>query len=282
MGIFGRLADEQAQQAATLSDKRKRERMLARQRAAKKLNIGALFDSLMDAVWTMEPTTGMAPEFLLDQFETQFRVRLKEDMIDHLGDELLMVTADEPEDLFDEDAVQAQCIGIALRDSKSFAESFETMLRSRGLHAARKTEDYRGFTVRRLSVLGMLELSYAITDRAFLLGINQEGAAALRTVLDEEQARDEGVARPSFSDEVADRMEHAGGAWQSLSVSTWSATIEMLAAALEQSGEVPATFSDQLDSVMAMAMGLLQRYRVDTMVNIVRVGPRRVLTRTIW
>lgn len=247
-----------------------------------KVNFGAFYESIMDIFSAMEPVTAMSSDDMLDQFAEMFRVRLKEDLIDHLGDELLLVQGDEPADFDEMGAGQAQCYGISLRDAKSFDASFETLLRSRGMHAARKTEDYRGFTVRKLTVLGMLELHYTVTDRLFLVGITRAGAAELRAVLDEEKGRNEGSARAGYPDEIAQRLEHTGDDWQSLAVQSLSSTIEMVMAMMEQAGELPPSAAAQVQSASSMIMGLLNRYRLDTLVSVAKANGGSVKTRTIW
>src|SRR5262249_34928217 len=85
-------------------------------------------------------------------FERACKVRLKEDLIDHLGKEVLTVkgAADaEPGDAEPNGsemtammgAFRGMCIAVSLRSGAAFGESLEKLVRARGLHAARKTED---------------------------------------------------------------------------------------------------------------------------------------------
>lgn len=134
------------------------------------------------------------------QFAESMKVRLQEDLLGHLGKELLMLQdsgaqmaaiADMNEDEPDPSAMFAgYCIGLRLQDGKAFGESFETMLRARGLHAARKTEDYQGQKIHKLKLGGVFDIEYAITDDllAISLGSSEASQKNLRGVLDQKRA----------------------------------------------------------------------------------------------
>jgi len=131
-------------------------------------------------------------------FAEATKVRLKEDLLDHLGTELLVLVdvtsqfeelgaavaaGDEPD--FSA-MLSGYCFGISLQNGKAFGESLETMLRARGLHAARKTEDYQGSKVHRLRLAAVLEVEYTVADDLLLLafGSGESGRQNLRGVLD--------------------------------------------------------------------------------------------------
>ena len=281
-GVFGAVTDLPAGEPALLD-------LAPVQRSvwsAGKMDFGVGYDALMNAVSSMEPMTQMTRETLEDQFAELFRVRLKEDLIDHIGGEILTVgptqAPDSEEEATELSGLEGACYALALRDAKSFDASFETVLRSRGLHAARKTEDYRGFKVRRLMVAGMLELYYAVTDRLFLVGLGKPGAVELRAVLDEEKDRSEGKSRAAFPDEVAGRLEHAIDGWQSMSVAALSATLAPAVAMLEQSGEMPPMVAAQLKAGVSMLVGILKRYDLDTIVSVSKSNKSGFKTQMIW
>ena len=68
--------------------------------------------------------------------------------------------------------------------------ALETALRSRGLHAARKTEEYQGTKLHRLSLAAAVELEYAVTDDLLLLALGKDEGphTHLRAVLDAKKA----------------------------------------------------------------------------------------------
>lgn len=154
-------------------------------------------------------------------FAEQCKVRLKEDLLDHLGSEIL-VLQDLGEALDaqlaagkegDEDkaiaaAFAAYCIGLSLQDGKAFAESLEKLIRARGMHAGRKTEDYAGAKVHRLKLFGLVDLEYCVVDDLLLLALGQGEAARhnLRAVLDERQSRAAGNKPPELPATVRERM----------------------------------------------------------------------------
>jgi hypothetical protein len=136
------------------------------------------------------------------EFEASFfaknGVRLREDLLDHLGGELL--TIGNLADLFaalvgnsqkgarlDANRLLAEvCVGVAMRDGKAFAASLDKVLRVAGLLAGRKTEDYRGAKIHELHLGGAVTIEYAVTDDLALVvsGPRGDGSDYLRAALD--------------------------------------------------------------------------------------------------
>jgi len=140
-----------------------------------------------------EEAAGMDWNEAQTAFAESMKVRLKEDLIDHLGTEMLSLAdlAAQAEEIDpDQDdplaGIGSSCIGIGLRNGKAFAASLESMLRSQGLHASRKTEDYQGNKIHRLPLGGLIEVEYCVTDELMLLAIGKGESArqSLRGVLD--------------------------------------------------------------------------------------------------
>src|SRR5204862_200381 len=77
---------------------------------------------------------------------------------------------------------------------------------TRGLHAARKTEEYAGTKVHRLRV--GVEIEYAVTDDLLLLGFGNSAGAqkSLRAVLDERAARAAGKPAAEPTAGVKERL----------------------------------------------------------------------------
>ena len=125
-------------------------------------------------------------------------VRLREDLLDHLGAETLVLG--DARGLFELVAEQegrqgvpdmnrvfaGWCFGMKLRNGKALAESIDKLLRKAGLHAARKIEEYGAHSIHSLRIAGVMVVEYAITDDLLLcvLGNRGEGSAHLRAVLD--------------------------------------------------------------------------------------------------
>ena len=164
------------------------------------LDLGALY-STIGKVWkAMEDEAPMSWSDAMAAFAENAKVRLKEDLIDHLGTEMLTV-ANPPAEGFDPDEAgnpfaaisqmtAGSCICLGLKDGKAFGESLEKVVRASGMHAARKSEEYQGATIHRLAVGGVLEVEYAITDGMLLLGIGDHDNTkqSLRSVLDVHKA----------------------------------------------------------------------------------------------
>jgi hypothetical protein len=153
------------------------------------LDLGALYASAEQFVTLLEEQMPMSWPDMMSAMAEELKVRLKEDLLDHMGQEAILISSAETE-LDDTDSpmagIDGMCAAFALRDGAAFGKSLETMLRARGLHAARKTEEYQGAKIHRMTVAAVLELEYAVVDDLLLLalGSNEEGRAALRGILD--------------------------------------------------------------------------------------------------
>lgn len=171
-------------------------------------------------------------------FTEATKVRLKEDLVDHLGKELLLLgdvrgqldaivdaqkDGEEPNPMA---MLSGYCLGFSLADGKAFGESLEKALRSRGLHAARKTEEYQGFKVHRLKVAAVLEVEYAVTDDLLLvaLGAGEGSHAQLRSVLDAKKA---GAAAPAEA--VQKRLRGLPEGYSGVGTSSIAGTLQALA-----------------------------------------------------
>ncbi len=162
----------------------------------------------------------------LDQFFLQkFDLRLQEDLLDPLGPHWMRVDKvtfedDEEEDWEDEEdgflpsspkekfmfRHDDSCMVANLRDAETFARSFDKLVRKLGWHVLRKSDMHGEVKVYRLPLAGLAEVSYAITDQLFLIGLGEGGALALRAVLDEEEhIKKGGLPRP-LPPKLAERL----------------------------------------------------------------------------
>jgi hypothetical protein len=227
-----------------------------------------------------------------DAAKEALKVRIKEDLFDHLGGEMLTVQeaaaagkapAADPED--PAAAFAGTCLAIALRDGKAFGDSVETALRARGLHAARKTEDYQGLKVHRIKVAALFEIEYAITDDLLVLGLGSDEASqkALRSVLD---AHAHPAAAGELPASLKARAQSLGGEWSGVSVSSMANMYRALAQGLEtglrqQLRGVPPPLKMVLDA-MGKLGGELERLGLQTSVSTTRVTSRSIENHMRW
>ncbi len=204
----------------------------------------AIVCELWDALGDHVP----AREQLLAQFAAATKVRFDEDLVALIGDELLQlpdldaITSDEePEEHEDRTIQRARdrfgdtCYVLALRDGARFGANLETALRSRGLHAARKTERYAGTELHRLTLLGAIQLEYAVTDTFLVVGVGGgDGTARLvRGVLDTAKAAAGGTPGELPAD-VAALVATLPSGWSKLEVASLLEIVQQLATAMEQ------------------------------------------------
>jgi hypothetical protein len=253
------------------------------------VDLGAL-TTMIGRVWeVMGDAVPMTWEQAQTQFAETMKVRLREDLLDHLGTELLTVQdlgeagAADPDDPMA--GFEGMCAGVALKNGKAFGESVEKLLRARGLHAARKTEDYQGTQVHRLRVGGIVELEYAITDDLLLLGLgsSESSRKSLRGVLD---ARANPPAAPEYPAPVKERLALLPASWSGLSVMSVSDTFRMMSQMIETGmqqgiGEVPEELGGMLGMLQQLG-GELERFGLQTMVGTSHVTANAFTTRYRW
>jgi hypothetical protein len=158
-----------------------------------------------------------------EEFETEFtkatKLRLYEDLFALLGDEWLRVDdlqgamdIEAPEvdarlEQFDE-KLGDSVFAIALRDGATLARNVEKLMRARGLHAARKSEEYGTTRIHRLTLLGSFPIEYAFAGDLLVVGLGHgEGTRRnLRSVLDAAAREAKEPSPTPLPEEFAARM----------------------------------------------------------------------------
>lgn len=224
------------------------------------LDAKVLFATIAKAWKVMGDEAPMSWDDAMAAASEATKVRMKEDVVDHLGAQVLMLTPTSKDGAEDESegnpiqmALQTMPVmAIELKNGKAFAESLETMLRSAGLHAARKTEEYQGQKVYKLSVGGMAQIEYAVTDDMLLLSVRNDevGARALRSALDARKSA-EGEMPARIKNMVAGMPE----GWTGLSVMSMSETFKSFTKAMQMQMEMGA---EELPPQAEMVFGMLQ------------------------
>ena len=251
-------------------------------------DLGALY-RLVGRIWQeAEDSAPMTWDDAQTAFAEQMKVRLKEDLVDQLGNELLMLqevddAGADPDDPLA--ALDGLCFALTLRDGKAFGASIETMLRARGLHAARKTEDYQGTSLHRLRLGGLVELEYATTDDLLLIGLGggEASSRSLRSLLD---ARANPDAAPELPAPAKERLALLPADWSALSVTRMQASLEgsatMIESAMAQSmGDVPPQLGGVLQMLRQVG-GELERFGLQTMVATNRFTAKGLEFNTRW
>ena len=258
---------------------------------ASAFDLGALY-KVASTIWTS--LEGMTPMSFGD-FEAmaaeELQVRLKEDLIDQIGTEILNISdfdaaieaAAKAEDEEDPAAMFAgSCICLSLRDGKKFGESLEKAIRARGMHAARKTEDYQGAKVHRLSLGGVVETEYCVTDDMLLLVIGGDEASRrnLRAVLDQ---RASGEAA-ELSAKIKQRLDQMPKGWSGVAVTPVASILGSAETVLEQAGDL-ADAPPEMGMVLEVLRGVerdLRRLGLENMVQTTHTTKRRMTSHLRW
>ncbi len=255
------------------------------------LDLGAAFRTIA-TIWG---AMGDAVPMTFDQVQTAFteatKVRLKEDLVDHLGTELLMVgdvetpsDASASEDLEQNPAAamfRGSCFGISLRDGKAFGESLEKVIRSRGLHAGRKSEDYLDSKIHRLRLAAVVELEYVVTDDLLLLVIGNDESSRrnLRAVLDARARKD--ATLPAA---VQTHLAAMPAGWSSVTLTPMAQTMRSLSTAftaLQQVADAPEGLSMVIQVMQGLA-GDMKRLGIENMVGATYTTARSYVSRFRW
>lgn len=264
--------------------------------SATQLDLGAIYRT-MSGIWdSMGPMVPMTREDFEQQFAENCKVRLREDLLDLLGSELIYVgdqtaqaeaMADEPQGPAAAMAMFAgSCYGVQLLDGKKFATSIAAILRANGLHAAQKTEDYQGHKVNRLH-LGPFEIEYAITDDLLLLALGSDEASrkSLRGILDEAAARRDGKPTAELPAAVKERLAAMPAGWSGVTSQSMSQLISVMHLVMKQAserGEADAEDLAPVREVLQALPGELHRVGLEHMVSTSYVTERGIKAQMRW
>jgi hypothetical protein len=201
-------------------------------------------------------------------FQDSLGIGLAADLVDPLTSEPAILSPSEPSRDADPDSLAASVGGtvVALRvkDPQRFGEAIETMLRKRGLHAARKTKEYRGFQVRTLPLAGFVELNYSIAGSVVVIGLGAGSVAVLREVLDGVAARQAGEEPAALPSHVSERLQGVGE-WQGLSVGDLASGLAQVADSLPAACTSPGA-----PAWMAIAARVVEAFRLGDLARLLR------------
>ncbi|HEX6812649.1 MAG TPA: hypothetical protein VF384_13565 [Planctomycetota bacterium] len=262
--------------------------------AAFPLDVGVLYDVVAKGWKSMGEDVPIRFDDAIAKVTEFLRVRIKEDLIDHLG--VGMLQLQDVDDAMDFDSMMEaiednplgassnSCYVIALRDGRAFAASLETALRARGLHAARKSEDYQSTKIHRLRIAGIVELEYAITDSLLLVaaGHGESPGKLLRGVLDTAAAG--GTAE--LPKECAATIAALPKGWVGVGATPLARTLSGLGSMIKWLEAMGGSLTDsEADTFLKMLGDLapeIERFGLGTLVQGTWVEPRRLTMRMVW
>ncbi|MGE0142639.1 MAG: hypothetical protein AB7I19_08360 [Planctomycetota bacterium] len=226
---------------------------------------------------------------LLEQVSSEFGVDVRHDLFGAFDGQLLllndslagleaMAEGDE-----DEDAEVAGLYSgvIGLRDAKAFESTLEKLLRSRGLHAARKTTEYRGVAIRTMNV-AIVQFSYAIVNEGIAFGVGKIGVDSVRSIVDASLAATDGQRQIRFPEPFAERRRRIGDDWRDFQISSSAGYAgilkDVMAGELEDLDD-PVGFAVVNDIVMPALEAWLElapRFDLERSLSAMRLVPGRL------
>lgn len=213
-------------------------------------------------------------------------VRLREDLLAHLGGTVLMATDAAPDADSEFGAMTTMCLGLELRDGAAFGRSVETVLERAGVLEMRKSERYRDTDVHRVTLPGIgIKVYWAITDRLFLVAAGDGGRARLGSILDASAAAARGETPPALRKEVLERLQVVPAHYAGLGVQRFGTLMFDAALAGIREGVATGDLDFDIDTVTEIVDALREmcsKHALDLTVNVTYLDPERAVTRTIW
>lgn len=224
--------------------------------SASSMDIAPIYTAVSD-MWTLlEGIVPISFDEAMEGFTEATKVRLKEDLLDHIGKEMLVVqslAALKDMDLTEDDPTAflgGSVYGLALSDGKAFAASLEKVIRSRGMHVGRKTEDYANVKVNRMKLAGLVDLEYVISDDLLLLafGDNEGTHRVLRDVIDTRSSGDSKL--PNI---VVKHGNSLPAGWSSIAFTPIGAILEGAISGMQATGQ----FGEEMDMAAQVVKGVV-------------------------
>lgn len=260
---------------------------------------GLDFDLVVDTIVGFGELLGeFDRDAMMDSFRGETGFDLQADFLDRLTGEVAVLEAPADEDAEPGMAGGmsigmmlggSMCLAFGLDDATVFAETVDKLLRQTGLHAARKTSEYRGRDLYSLTVGGFLQFDYGFVDGAMLLSMGPGGGDVIRGVVDRAVARAEGQEAAAWPDGVTSRLEQVTGTWRDLSVSRNVLDPNLIVMAVEESlggmgpgGAMPEELDERTVRVIETLVRLQKEFDLETQVSVGRYEDGRLLLQRSW
>jgi len=222
------------------------------------MDFGAILKTVADVWGLAEDFVPMTFDDAMGMFTEATKVRLKEDLFDNLGKEVLMVQDVEslknldPDEMDDSPAAMfaGTVYGIALRDGDAFGTALDKIIRSRGMHVGRKTEAYANAEVNRMKIAGLVEIEYVVAKDLLLIAVGGDEATGrvLRNIIDTRSAGD--AKGPAI---LKKRGANLAPGWNSVGVSPIGAILESAMLGLQATRQ----FGPEMDQVAQVVRGVV-------------------------
>lgn len=255
-----------------------------------RIDAAGLYDLICDVAELAQPgLRGMLAESL----QQEFGIDLQKDLLDAFDGQLVMLTdtfanfeglapGASLEDMEEVKGLYSFVLG--LRDPPAFEKVLDGILRSRGLHAARKTVEYRNTKLRSMNVV-VVQLHYAFVPEGIALGLGEAGAENVRKIVDQSIARAEGQAPVSHSERIQKRLALLQSGWRDLSISdiavpssTMNQLMDLALADLDDHAEdeFAAEFLELMRESITAYFKLASRYDQMSSAAAIRIEPGRL------
>ncbi|MCA8954692.1 MAG: hypothetical protein KDC87_01385 [Planctomycetes bacterium] len=248
-------------------------------------DIQPIFNSVKGVFAKLGADAPMTFDGLLEGFKEHYGLRLKEDLIDKFGSGLMsfsMDSEDEPDPMNPASAVRGMCLGFGLRGGAELAKTLDTMLRKDGLHAGRKTTDYKGVQMHMINIMGFVEVNYAVTDSLFLLGIDKDGAKGMRAALDGQVDQAAGKSATPLPAAVMQRLGVLPGKWTGMGWTNVAAQMLSASKQLEMAaGQLPPPLQPLVGMIEKMPK-LLKPFKLEHAATLTRNDGSTWTHQSIW
>lgn len=236
----------------------------------------------LDAVVAIAAEIAAARDSSLDELETELSerlgVQLRAEVLDHIEGSVLWGDLVDPE--FGD---ETSYVVVGLKDGVALARTVDEQLRAHGLHAARRTKEYRDHKVSQMN-LGFFDLHWAFTPSALVLGFGAEPGDAVRMVLDADTARTAGERPAAWAEPIAKRLAALPDDWTLISFSDGREDDPRDVAAMFFDAVAPGAseFGGPGRELLVEALQLLPRFELDACVSAIYIDKSSLTLRAIW
>lgn len=230
------------------------------------IDMKAIYKTISEIWSLLEEMVPMTFDEAMDEFAAMTKIRLKEDLFDNLGEEMLVLQDIDALKEIDLDEVAdnpmaayaGSVYGLSLSDGAKFEAALDKMIRSRGMHVGRKSESYANAQIHRMAIAGLVDLEYSINNNLLLISIGGAESASriIRDIIDT-RANSESQ-RPEILNKLANKLPEN---WNSISVMNIGSTLDAVMTGMQMAMEANPDMSD---------MGEIMGEQIDMMTGMVQ------------
>ena len=140
-------------------------------------DLSALFDAFLGVMMARDPEATRDMIAGMSEMEADIGVHPRDDLLDNLNGQLALFVADVPANeglpFGDPSAPAANyALMLGLSDGEAMSATLDGVVRSQGMHVARRLEEFEGYSMYSMPILPGMMLCYAVLDDLLVLSLS--------------------------------------------------------------------------------------------------------------